>query len=90
VCCFYPWFGCNLVLANSQDKTKKSTTKTNKHTKNKQNKQKQKNKHTKNPKNQWGEMSKQTRNKQTKTPGSGSIEFQSYFKFWCYSSSIQS
>jgi hypothetical protein len=40
---------------------------------------------------------KQTRNrinkqtdKQTKIPGSGTIEFQSYFKFWCYSSSIQS
>jgi hypothetical protein len=29
-------------------------------------------------------------NKQTKIPGSGMVEFQSYFKFWCYSSSIQS
>jgi hypothetical protein len=28
--------------------------------------------------------------KQTKIPGSGTIEFESYFKFWCYSSSIQS
>jgi hypothetical protein len=32
---------------------------------------------------------KQT-NKQTKIPSSGTIEFQSYFKFWCYSSSIKS
>jgi hypothetical protein len=39
-------------------------------------------------------MNKQTRNKtnkQTKKPpGLGTIEFQSWFKFWCYSSSIQS
>jgi hypothetical protein len=46
--------------------------------------------------NQCGEMNKQTQthkkqNKQTnKIPGSGTTEFQSYFKFWCYSSSIQS
>jgi hypothetical protein len=41
-------------------------------------------------------MNKQTQktnrqtNKQTKIPGSGTIEFQSYFKLWCYTSSIQS
>jgi hypothetical protein len=34
-------------------------------------------------------MNKQIRNKQ-KTPGSGTIQFQSCCKFWCYSSSIQS
>jgi hypothetical protein len=34
-------------------------------------------------------MNRQT-NKQTKFPGSGTIEFQSYFKFWYYSSNFQS
>jgi hypothetical protein len=29
-------------------------------------------------------------NKQTKITGSGTIEFQSYFGFWCYSYRIQS
>jgi hypothetical protein len=51
----------------------------------------------KTPRNQWGKMIKQTNKqeaKQTngrkKIPGLRTMEFQSLFKFWCYSSSIQS
>jgi hypothetical protein len=32
----------------------------------------------------------ETKQTNKKVSGSGTIEFQSYFKFWCYSSSIQS
>jgi hypothetical protein len=32
----------------------------------------------------------ETKQTNKKVPGSVTIEFQSYFKFWCYSSSIQS
>jgi hypothetical protein len=39
--------------------------------------------------NKQAQTNKQT-DRQTKIPGSGTVEFQSYFKFWCYSSSIQS
>jgi hypothetical protein len=33
------------------------------------------------------ETKQNKKNTHTKTPGSGKIEFQSQFKFWCYSSS---
>jgi hypothetical protein len=32
------------------------------------------------------EQTNKKQNKQKKPPGSGTIEFQSYFQFWCYSS----